>query len=102
MGNASGREDGANDGVDDLSGRSNGIEPVVRGVAFATAAAAVRMPSSDSMANTTMHSPRRYQSPLLFAPQKVLATAKDLEKRSVYHIRFLEGKLGDICFYFNY
>ena len=67
MGNANGREEGANGGVDDLSGRSNGGEPVVPGAA--SAAAAARVPSSDSMAHTPPQSPRRSRSPLLFAPQ---------------------------------
>ncbi|XP_039004581.1 SNF1-related protein kinase regulatory subunit beta-1-like [Hibiscus syriacus] len=65
MGNANGREDGANGGVDDLSGRSNGGEPVVRGAA----AVGVRVPSSDSVVNTPPQSPRWSRSPLLFVPQ---------------------------------
>ncbi|EOY34329.1 5\'-AMP-activated protein kinase beta-2 subunit protein isoform 1 [Theobroma cacao] len=74
MGNANGREDGANGGVDDLSGRSNGGDPVVRGaVSAAGAAVAVRVPSSDSMANTPPQSPSRSRSPLLFAPQAPVA-----------------------------
>ncbi|OMO91472.1 hypothetical protein COLO4_18344 [Corchorus olitorius] len=71
MGNANGREDGANGGVDDLSVRSNGGEPVVRGAS--SGAAAVRVPSSDSMAHTPPQSPRRSRSPLLFAPQAPVA-----------------------------
>ncbi|XWS71804.1 hypothetical protein CRYUN_Cryun03dG0169700 [Craigia yunnanensis] len=80
MRNANGREDGANGGVDDLSGRSNGIEPVVRGAA-AAAAAAVRVPSSDSMANTPPLSPRRSRSPLLFAAQEKCADDLPINER---------------------
>ncbi|XVF46371.1 hypothetical protein PTKIN_Ptkin03bG0021800 [Pterospermum kingtungense] len=69
MGNANGREDGANG--DDLSLRSNGVEPVVGGAAGV--AAAVGVPSSDSMLNTPPQSPGRSRSPLLFAPQVPVA-----------------------------
>ncbi|XVE79737.1 hypothetical protein DITRI_Ditri14bG0080900 [Diplodiscus trichospermus] len=71
MGNANGREDGANSGVDDLSGTSNGGKPVVRLAAASAVASAVevREPSSDAMANTPPQSPRLSRSPLLFGPQ---------------------------------
>ncbi|XP_022755642.1 SNF1-related protein kinase regulatory subunit beta-1-like [Durio zibethinus] len=69
MGNANGREDGANGGLDDLSGRSNSIGTVVRGAAAAASAAAeVRVPSSDPM-----ESPRQSRPPLLFPPQVPVA-----------------------------
>ncbi|GMI94284.1 hypothetical protein like AT5G21170 [Hibiscus trionum] len=73
MGNANGREDGANGSIENLYSRSNGGEPIVPGAGAAASAVAVRVPSSDSMANTPPQSPRRSQSPLLFAPQVPVA-----------------------------
>ncbi|KAK8695930.1 hypothetical protein V6N13_001073 [Hibiscus sabdariffa] len=77
MGNANGREDGANG---DLSGRFNAGEPIIPGAA--AAAAAVRVPSSDSMDNTPPQSPRRSRSPLLFAPQVPIAPLPSMDGHS--------------------
>ncbi|XP_039043512.1 SNF1-related protein kinase regulatory subunit beta-1-like [Hibiscus syriacus] len=79
MGNANGREDGANG---DLSGSFNGDESIILGAA--SAAAAVRVPSSDSMANTPPQSPRRSQSPLLFAPQVPMAPLPSMDGHSFF------------------
>ncbi|XP_039052233.1 SNF1-related protein kinase regulatory subunit beta-1-like [Hibiscus syriacus] len=81
MGNANGREDGANGGVDDLSRRSNGGEPVVLGAA----AVGVRVPSSDSMVNRPPQSPHRSQSPLLFAPQVPVAPLPRADGHSFFN-----------------
>lgn len=69
MGNANGREDEANGGIENLYLRSNGGEPIVPGAGPSASAVVVRVPSSDSMANSPPQSPSRSRSPLLFAPQ---------------------------------
>ncbi|CAK9165699.1 unnamed protein product [Ilex paraguariensis] len=72
MGNANGREDGANGVVgDDPDGRSNG-ESGQRDNYAPNWHAPGRVVSSDSMANTPPASPGRSRSPLLFAPQIVI------------------------------
>ncbi|MBA0719891.1 hypothetical protein Golax_007538 [Gossypium laxum] len=81
MGNANGRQDGANGGVDDLSGRSNGGEAVVPGAA----AVGIRVPSSDSMVNTPPQSPGRSRSPLLFAPQVPVAPLPRADGHSFFN-----------------
>ncbi|GKV08273.1 hypothetical protein SLEP1_g19930 [Rubroshorea leprosula] len=69
MGNANGREEGAN-GSEDPLGRSNGESCGNYG---SNSQAPGRVPSSDSMANSPPTSPRRSRSPLLFAPQVPVA-----------------------------
>ncbi|GLT33812.1 hypothetical protein SLA2020_083720 [Shorea laevis] len=69
MGNANGREEGAN-GSEDPLGRSNGESCGNYG---SNSQAAGRVPSSDSMANSPPTSPQRSRSPLLFAPQVPVA-----------------------------
>ncbi|KAH1066785.1 hypothetical protein J1N35_031772 [Gossypium stocksii] len=81
MGNANGRQDGANGGVDDLSGRSNGGEAVVPGAA----AVGIRVPPSDSMVNTPPQSPGRSRSPLLFAPQVPVAPLPRADGHSFFN-----------------
>ncbi|GKV01190.1 hypothetical protein SLEP1_g13765 [Rubroshorea leprosula] len=65
MGNANGREEGANV-TDDPLGRSNGDSRANYG---SNSHPVAIVPSSDSMANSPPSSPRRSRSPLLFAPQ---------------------------------
>ncbi|XP_018444115.1 SNF1-related protein kinase regulatory subunit beta-1 isoform X2 [Raphanus sativus] len=70
MGNASGKEDDARDGVVDgdatsSSARSNGGDPSVN--------SRQRRPSADSMSSSPPGSPARSPSPFLFAPQVPVA-----------------------------
>ncbi|KAK9279400.1 hypothetical protein L1049_013079 [Liquidambar formosana] len=71
MGNANGREEGAN-GRDDPSGRSNGDSGVPENYA-PNSHPPGRVGSSDSMGNTPPASPGRCRSPLMFAPQVPVA-----------------------------
>ncbi|KAE8687279.1 SNF1-related protein kinase regulatory subunit beta-1 [Hibiscus syriacus] len=74
MGNANGREDGANGGIENFYSISNGGEPIVPEVGATASTVAVRVPSSESMAITPPQSPRQSRSPLLFAPQVPVAS----------------------------
>ncbi|KAK4758182.1 hypothetical protein SAY87_019483 [Trapa incisa] len=73
MGNANGREEGADGADDHYNGRSNGELASRRSYAPNAEYLPGRVISSDMMASTPPESPGRFRSPLLFAPQVPIA-----------------------------